>query len=133
MYIYNTDLIYRTKMATLIPPIFCGNLRVGAGGRLAPRHERSARKLVAAQRARAKARASAASRVILAEAAGSTVHYEGVAAALAIPETQVLLFGKPEARPLRRMGVALARGDDEGQARARADAAAGHIRVRASR
>ena len=75
----------------------------------------------------------AASRVILAEAAGSTVHYEGVAAALAIPETQVLLFGKPEARPLRRMGVALARGDDEGQARARADAAAGHIRVRASR
>ncbi len=75
----------------------------------------------------------AASRVILAAAAGSIVAYDGVAAALAIPETQVLLFGKPEARPLRRMGVALARGDNELQARQRADAAASRIRVSASR
>ena len=75
----------------------------------------------------------AASRVILAAAGGSIVAYDGVAAALAIPETQVLLFGKPEARPLRRMGVALARGDNELQARQRADAAASRIRVSASR
>ncbi len=75
----------------------------------------------------------AASRVILAEAAASAVAYDGVAEALAIPETQVLLFGKAEARPLRRMGVALARGDDEAQARQRADAAAACIRVGASR
>lgn len=75
----------------------------------------------------------AASRVILAEAAASEVRYDGVAEALAIPETQVLLFGKTEARPLRRMGVALARGDDEAQARQRADTAAGRIRVSASR
>jgi phosphoribosylglycinamide formyltransferase 2 len=75
----------------------------------------------------------AASRVILAEATASEVRYDGVAAALAIPETQVLLFGKAEARPLRRMGVALARGDDEAQARERADSAAGLIRVGASR
>lgn len=75
----------------------------------------------------------AASRVILAETAASSVAYDGVAEALAIPETQVLLFGKAEARPLRRMGVALARGDDETQARQRADAAAACIRVVASR
>jgi phosphoribosylglycinamide formyltransferase 2 len=75
----------------------------------------------------------AASRVILAEATASEVLYDGVAEALAIPETQVLLFGKAEARPLRRMGVALARGDDEAQARERADSAAGLIRVGASR
>jgi len=75
---------------------------------------------------------SAASRVILAEAAASSVIYEGVAEALAIPETQVLLFGKPDARPLRRMGVALARGVDEAQARQRADDAAGQIQVRTS-
>jgi phosphoribosylglycinamide formyltransferase 2 len=75
----------------------------------------------------------AASRVILAEATASEVRYDGVAAALAIPETQVLLFGKAEARPLRRMGVALARGDDEAQARERADEAAACIRVGASR
>jgi len=76
---------------------------------------------------------TAASRVILAETAASSVAYDGVAEALAIPETQVLLFGKAEARPLRRMGVTLARGDDETQARQRADAAAACIRVGASR
>ena len=75
----------------------------------------------------------AASRVILAEASTEEVHYEGLAEALSIPETQVLLFGKPDARPLRRMGVALARGDHEAQARQRADTAAGRIRVGASR
>ena len=76
---------------------------------------------------------AAASRVVLAEATGSEVRYDGVAEALAIPETQVLLFGKAEARPLRRMGVALARGDNEALARERADNAAGLIRVSASR
>jgi phosphoribosylglycinamide formyltransferase 2 len=74
----------------------------------------------------------AASRVILAESTASSVHYQGVAEALAIPETQVLLFGKSDARPLRRMGVALARGVDEAQARQRADDAAGLIQVRTS-
>jgi phosphoribosylglycinamide formyltransferase 2 len=54
-----------------------------------------------------------------------------VGEALAAPDTQVLLFGKPDARPNRRMGVALARGDSEAQARQRADAAAALIRVTA--
>jgi phosphoribosylglycinamide formyltransferase 2 len=71
----------------------------------------------------------AASRVILAESAGAPVSYSGVAEALTEPDTQVLLFGKPEARPQRRMGVALARGTSEIEARQRADAAASRIRV----
>jgi phosphoribosylglycinamide formyltransferase 2 len=72
----------------------------------------------------------AASRVILSQGAGAPVTYAGVADALAEPETQVLLFGKPEARPLRRMGVALARGSSEAEARHRADVAAARIEVR---
>ncbi|QPN60819.1 formate-dependent phosphoribosylglycinamide formyltransferase [Synechococcus sp. CBW1002] len=71
----------------------------------------------------------AASRVILAPGKASTVRYDGVAAALAEPDTEVLLFGKPEAHPQRRMGVALARGADLTEARRRADAAAACVRV----
>ena len=74
----------------------------------------------------------AASRVILAEEAAANVTYGGVALALAIEETQVLLFGKPDARPLRRMGVALARGANEAEARHRADQAAAAIEVHGS-
>ena len=74
----------------------------------------------------------AASRVILAQEHGSTVQFEGLEQALATPDTQVLLFGKPDARPQRRLGVALARGEDLGQARQRADAAAAAVRVRIS-
>ena len=71
----------------------------------------------------------AASRVVLADAPLAPVRYGGVEAALAEPDTQVLLFGKPEARPQRRMGVVLARGASEAEARARADGAAARIRV----
>jgi phosphoribosylglycinamide formyltransferase 2 len=71
----------------------------------------------------------AASRVILANEAAERVHYTGVAEALAVPESQLLLFGKCEGRPGRRMGVALARGADIATARARADAAAGCVQV----
>ncbi|MEN9878473.1 MAG: Formate-dependent phosphoribosyl glycinamide formyl transferase [Cyanobacteriota bacterium] len=73
----------------------------------------------------------AASRVILAGAqqTGAPVSYSGVATALAQPESQVLLFGKPEAWPQRRMGVALARGVDLAEARRRADAAAAAVEV----
>jgi phosphoribosylglycinamide formyltransferase 2 len=73
---------------------------------------------------------AAASRVILAPEAAERVAYEGLEQALAIPETQVLLFGKPDARPHRRMGVALARGASEAEARDRADRAAAAIAVR---
>ena len=75
---------------------------------------------------------TAASRVILAQTSGEEVHYTGLEQALAEVDTQVLLFGKPDARPHRRMGVALARGMDEQEARRRADAAAAAVQVLAS-
>ena len=71
----------------------------------------------------------AASRVILASDQATNLRYEGLGQALAVPETQVLLFGKPDARPHRRLGVALARGSSEAEARQRADAAAACVRV----
>jgi phosphoribosylglycinamide formyltransferase 2 len=74
----------------------------------------------------------AASRVILASEVADTVSYDGLEEALAVPESQVLLFGKPDARPGRRMGVALARGGSLAQARERADAAADAVHVRTS-
>ncbi|MCW3040380.1 MAG: phosphoribosylglycinamide formyltransferase 2 [Solirubrobacterales bacterium] len=71
-----------------------------------------------------------ASAVVLAAAAGSPV-YEGLDEALASdPSVSVRLFGKPEASKPRRLGVALAVAEDVEQARARAVAAAGAIRVR---
>ncbi|MEB3184837.1 MAG: formate-dependent phosphoribosylglycinamide formyltransferase [Cyanobacteriota bacterium] len=71
----------------------------------------------------------AASRVILADGNLEGVRFSGVAEALAEPDTEVLLFGKPDARPHRRMGVALARGASEAEARRRADQAAARIQV----
>ena len=74
---------------------------------------------------------AAASRVILAgvNQQGTPVSFKGVENALAIEESSLLLFGKPEARPLRRMGVALACGRDLPEARRRADAAAAAVRL----
>ncbi|MBI1406390.1 MAG: formate-dependent phosphoribosylglycinamide formyltransferase [Caulobacter sp.] len=57
------------------------------------------------------------------------VGFEGVAEALSVPGADIRLFGKPEAFERRRMGVALARGEDTDQARARAVEAAGKVRV----
>ncbi|NQV09552.1 MAG: formate-dependent phosphoribosylglycinamide formyltransferase [Cyanobacteria bacterium] len=76
-----------------------------------------------------RSRGAAASRVILATGKLASVAYDGVAAALAEPDTQVLLFGKPEARPQRRMGVVVAGGEDLAEARGRADRAASRINV----
>ena len=56
------------------------------------------------------------------------IAFEGVAEALAIPGADLRLFGKPESFLNRRMGVALARGADTGDARARAAEAAGKVR-----
>jgi phosphoribosylglycinamide formyltransferase 2 len=76
-----------------------------------------------------RSRGAAASRVILAKASGAGVSYTGLERALAIPDSEVLLFGKPDARPYRRMGVALALGATTEEARRRADDAAGCIQV----
>ena len=67
---------------------------------------------------------AAASRVILADRHGERVTFSGLEQALSEPETQVLLFGKAEARPGRRMGVALALGERRTDAQARADRSA---------
>ncbi|OOG21035.1 phosphoribosylglycinamide formyltransferase 2 [Thioalkalivibrio denitrificans] len=57
------------------------------------------------------------------------VAFEGVNEALAVPGTDLRLFGKPEAFERRRMGVAVAHGDDIDDCRARAREAAGRVRV----
>lgn len=56
------------------------------------------------------------------------IAFEGVAEALAVPDADLRLFGKPESFERRRMGVALARGADVDQARERAREAAGKVR-----
>ena len=72
---------------------------------------------------------AAASRVILADQALASVSYDGIHEALQEDDTQVLLFGKPDARAGRRMGVALARGEHLAEARSKADRAASRVKV----
>jgi phosphoribosylglycinamide formyltransferase 2 len=74
-------------------------------------------------------RAPGASAVIYGGMEGKGVAFEGAAEALAIPETELRLFGKPESFNKRRMGVALARGADTDQARHRARLAAGKVKA----
>ena len=52
--------------------------------------------------------------------------------ALAVPGSQLRLFGKPEAFQRRRMGVALARGETVEQARERAGKTAAMVKPLAS-
>ena len=56
------------------------------------------------------------------------IAFEGVDEALAVPDADLRLFGKPESFERRRMGVALARAADVEQARERAREAAGKVR-----
>jgi phosphoribosylglycinamide formyltransferase 2 len=57
------------------------------------------------------------------------VAFEGVADALRVPNTDLRLFGKPEAFERRRMGVALAWGEGVNDSRERAKRAAAKVRV----
>lgn len=79
--------------------------------------------------ARITSRGPAASAVIMAHGDSADVRYHGLDEALAAPDTQIRLFGKPEVRGERRMGVALALGDDVDDAREKARAAAAAVRV----
>ncbi|MEZ4598734.1 MAG: formate-dependent phosphoribosylglycinamide formyltransferase [Syntrophotaleaceae bacterium] len=74
--------------------------------------------------------APGASYVVLAAEQAEEVVFEGLEQALAGPGTKVRLFGKPDARPGRRMGVALAVGETLEQARERAMDAAKAIKVK---
>jgi phosphoribosylglycinamide formyltransferase 2 len=56
--------------------------------------------------------------------------FDGVEAALALPGTDLRLFGKPESFRKRRMGVALARAADAATARGIANEAAARVRPR---
>ena len=56
------------------------------------------------------------------------IAFEGVAEALAVPESDLRLFGKPESFVKRRMGVAVANADSTDQARTRAKQAAACVR-----
>lgn len=69
-----------------------------------------------------------ASAVIYGGMEAEGIVFEGVADALAVPRTDLRLFGKPEAFARRRMGVAVANGADVEEARARAKLAAGKVR-----
>ncbi|NBB14732.1 formate-dependent phosphoribosylglycinamide formyltransferase [Caulobacter sp. SLTY] len=70
-----------------------------------------------------------ASAVIYGGMEATGVAFEGVEEALAVPGADLRLFGKPEAFERRRMGVAIARGADTDEARARAVEAAGKVKV----
>ncbi|MGN2245773.1 formate-dependent phosphoribosylglycinamide formyltransferase [Frateuria sp. GZRR35] len=70
-----------------------------------------------------------ASCAVLVEGEGRHPRYHGVADALAEPDTQLRIFGKPEVKGRRRMAVTLARDVDVEAARVKAVRAAGHLRV----
>ncbi|NJD08625.1 MAG: formate-dependent phosphoribosylglycinamide formyltransferase [Methylococcaceae bacterium] len=73
-----------------------------------------------------------ASAVIYGGLEGEGIGFEGLPQALAIPETEIRLFGKPSSQLRRRMGVALAAGASAEQARERARQAAGLVRPMSS-
>lgn len=70
-----------------------------------------------------------ASAVLLVEGKSDSIIYGNLENALAEPDTQIRLFGKPNVSGKRRMGVALARGTDVENARLKAHKAIGKIQV----
>ena len=70
-----------------------------------------------------------ASCAVLVEGEGSAPRYHGVAAALAEPDTQLRIFGKPTVKGRRRMAVTLARADTAQAAVAKARRAAACLRI----
>ncbi|HSI38328.1 MAG TPA: formate-dependent phosphoribosylglycinamide formyltransferase, partial [Methylotenera sp.] len=65
-------------------------------------------------------REAAASAVIYGGHETQSLAFDGIEAALAVPNSDIRLFGKPESFMRRRMGVVLATGKDITEARARA-------------
>lgn len=70
-----------------------------------------------------------ASAVLLVSGDSSQMQYGNLAAALAEPDTDLRLFGKPDVAGERRLGVGLARADDIDAAVARAKRVAAQIKV----
>ncbi|HVE09922.1 MAG TPA: formate-dependent phosphoribosylglycinamide formyltransferase [Paraburkholderia sp.] len=73
-------------------------------------------------------RAPGASAVIYGGLDEAGIAFEGVAQALAVPDADLRLFGKPESFVKRRMGVAIASGATIDEARSRAKQAAAAVR-----
>jgi len=73
--------------------------------------------------------APSASHVILAADSQDNVRFEGITEALGVPGAKLRLFGKPDTRPGRRMGVALTQGATTDEARGRAEASAHCVRL----
>ena len=69
----------------------------------------------------------AASAVILANKHSDRISFANVAEALKVEDTDIKLFGKPDSRPYRRMGVALAKGATTTEAREKATAVANKV------
>lgn len=70
-----------------------------------------------------------ASAVILVDGVSNATRFENLHKALAESDTQLRLFGKPEVNGQRRMGVALARGVDVNDAKAKAIAASEAVKI----
>jgi len=70
-----------------------------------------------------------ASAVLLVEGDSQNVSYGNLESALADPDTQIRLFGKPKVSGKRRMGVAVARGGSIDEAREKARNASAAINV----
>lgn len=68
-----------------------------------------------------------ASAVIYGKLEEKGIAFSGVDEALRVPRSDIRLFGKPESFKKRRMGVALATGNDTGEARERAKLAASKV------
>jgi phosphoribosylglycinamide formyltransferase 2 len=68
-----------------------------------------------------------ASAVILVKGSSNNIVYDGLSDALAAPDTQCRLFGKPNVQGERRMGVCLAKGSSIQEAREKANKAASSI------
>jgi phosphoribosylglycinamide formyltransferase 2 len=72
---------------------------------------------------------ASASHVLLAEGYSEALAYEIEADALSTPDTALRLFGKPAIKGQRRLGVALARGENLTEAREKAKKVAQSVRV----
>ena len=77
-------------------------------------------------------REPAASAVIYGGHDSQSLIYENIDQALAVPNSDIRLFGKPESFLRRRMGVALATAKDVAEARVRAKQAAGLVKTKPS-
>lgn len=75
-------------------------------------------------------KSSGASAVVYGGVDAAGIVFDGVADALAVPGSELRLFGKPESFSKRRMGVALVHADDVDTARERAKLAASKVRPR---